>query len=67
MDEQERKHALRRTRKIIEVAQILGMGKNKVYELVHSGKLRAKFIGRNILIPLEAIEEFLNARDHDER
>jgi len=50
----------RLTRKPEEAAPILGVGRNGVYALIRSGQLRSIKVGRKILIPLSAIEEFLN-------
>lgn len=50
----------RLTRKPEEAAPMLGVGRNGVYELIRSGQLRCIKVGRKILIPLSAIEEFLN-------
>lgn len=50
----------RLTRKPEEAAPILGIGRNGVYELIRTGQLRSIKVGRKILIPLAAIEEFLN-------
>jgi excisionase family DNA binding protein len=49
----------RRTRKPEEVARILGVGRNQVYELIRKKQLRSVSIGRKLLIPLSAIDEFL--------
>ncbi|GGM22330.1 helix-turn-helix domain-containing protein [Deinococcus aerophilus] len=49
----------RRTRKPEEVAQILGVGRNGVYELIRARQLRCILVGRKILVPLTAIDEFL--------
>lgn len=49
----------RLTRKPEEAGQILGIGRNGVYELLRNNKLRSIKVGRKILIPLSAIEEFL--------
>ncbi|KEF34105.1 excisionase [Deinococcus sp. RL] len=43
-----------------EAVSMLGMGRNSVYALIRSGRLRSIKVGRKILIPLSAIEEFLN-------
>ncbi|MEF2278786.1 helix-turn-helix domain-containing protein [Deinococcus sp. YIM 134068] len=48
------------TRKPEEVAPLLGVGRNGVYDLIRTGQLRSIRVGRKILIPLSAIEEFLN-------
>ena len=39
---------------------MLGVGRNGVYDLIRSGQLRSIRVGRKILIPLTAIEDFLN-------
>ena len=49
----------RLTRRPEEVGRILGIGRNTVYELIRTGQLRSISIGRKILIPLAAIDEFL--------
>lgn len=50
----------RLTRKPEEAAPMLGVGRNGVYDLIRSGQLRSIRVGRKILIPLTAIEEFLS-------
>lgn len=52
----------RTTRKPEEVALILGIGRNNIYEVIRSGQLRSIRVGRKILIPLSAIDEFLNGQ-----
>ncbi|ADY26627.1 DNA binding domain protein, excisionase family [Deinococcus proteolyticus MRP] len=49
----------RRTRRPEEVSRILGIGRNTVYELIRTGQLRSISVGRKILIPLTAIDDFL--------
>ena len=49
----------RRTRKPEEVGKILGIGRNQVYELIRTRELRSLSIGRKLLVPLAAIDEFL--------
>lgn len=43
-----------------EVIEILGLGKNMVYELLNSGKLHGVRIGRNWRITKQALSTFLN-------
>ena len=43
-----------------EAAPMLGIGRNGIYALLRTGALRSIRIGRKILIPSSAIEEFLN-------
>ena len=49
----------RRTRKPEEVGKILGIGRNQVYELIRTRELRSLSVGRKLLVPLAAIDEFL--------
>ncbi|MCX7746015.1 MAG: helix-turn-helix domain-containing protein [Clostridia bacterium] len=43
-----------------ETATLLGMGMNKVYELLALGAIPAKKLGRKYLIPKHALEQWLN-------
>ena len=43
-----------------ETAKLLGIGMNKIYELLISGQIPAKRIGRKYLIPRLALERWLN-------
>ncbi len=52
----------RRTRKPEEVAQILGIGRNAVYELIRTRQLHSIAVGRKLLVPLSAIDVFLTAQ-----
>lgn len=52
----------RRTYNVPEAARILGVGRNGIYELVRSGRLRALRLGaegHRIVIPRDAIDELL--------
>jgi excisionase family DNA binding protein len=54
----------RRTYTVKEAAAVLGIGRNAVYELVHSGQLgvlRLGAQGHRMLIPKDAIECLLAA------
>ena len=44
-----------------EAAALLRIGRGSAYALVRSGRLRSIKIGRHILIPASAIEDFLRA------
>ena len=44
-----------------EAAELLRIGRGSAYELGRIGRLRAVKIGRRILIPSDAINEFLHA------
>lgn len=43
-----------------QVAQVLQLGKPRIYELVRSGKLRSLRIGRKIRVPKSALAELLD-------
>lgn len=43
-----------------QVAELLNIGRNTVYELVRSHQLRSVRIGRQIRIPRSALEDYLN-------
>ncbi len=49
----------RLTYSIEEAGQALGIGKDSVYELTRRGELRSVRVGRRILIPRAAVEEYL--------
>ena len=42
---------------------ILGIGRNTVYALVRSGRLRSIRVGRQVRIPKNALIEFLEGRE----
>jgi excisionase family DNA binding protein len=44
---------------IQEAAEILSLGRSKVYELVSTGRLPSVSIGRARRVPVEAITEFV--------
>ena len=44
-----------------EVAEMLGLCRPVVMELIHTGEIRSKKIDRNYLIPKDAVEEWLNS------
>lgn len=46
---------------VLEVAEILKIGRNTTYELVRSGQIKSIRIGRQIRIPKTALQNFLNA------
>lgn len=52
----------RKTYTIEEAAEVLGLGRNKVLELIAEKRLRTiPDIGKRVLIPVVAIDEFLAA------
>jgi excisionase family DNA binding protein len=52
----------RRTYTPKEAAQIVGIGRNKIYELIKLGVIRAVRVGSHIHIPHDAIDEFLGVK-----
>lgn len=49
----------KRTMKVTEAAEMLGISKGFVYNLVREGKIRSIKIGRRIIILVEEIETIL--------
>lgn len=47
-----------------ELMQLLGLGRNTVYALLRSGRLRSVKIGSRYLVTQEALHEFLNTDKH---
>ncbi len=47
-----------------DVAKILYIGKNRVYELLESGDLKGFRIGRVWKIPKEAVQEYILIQSH---
>ena len=43
-----------------EVLQMLPLGRSTIYDLVASGELRSRKVGKKIIIPKSAIEELLD-------
>ena len=50
---------IRLTFTVVEAATLLGIGRNSAYEAIKSGILPSVQIGRRILIPRAALEQFL--------
>jgi excisionase family DNA binding protein len=44
----------------VEVAEHLGIGRTKVFELMASGELESVAIGRSRRVPIEALEAFVD-------
>ncbi|ADQ04380.1 DNA binding domain protein, excisionase family [Caldicellulosiruptor owensensis OL] len=42
-----------------EAAKILSLGKTTVYELIRQNKIKCIYIGKKIIIPQKAIDEFI--------
>jgi len=43
-----------------EVAEILGIGRSKAYELCASNQLKVVRIGKSIRVPVEALHQWIN-------
>lgn len=43
-----------------ELSKVLGLGRTTTYKLLATGKIRSVKVGRRIIIPAEAIKEFLS-------
>jgi len=43
----------------MEVAAALGLGRGKVYQLIQQGRIRALSVGRRLIVPREAVIDFL--------
>jgi excisionase family DNA binding protein len=54
-------HVKALTMDVASAARALGLGRNLMYELVLSGRVRSLKIGRRRLIPVSALEEFLES------
>ena len=46
---------------IQEAAHLLGLGRNKFLDLIHAGKVRYVRVGRRIIVPRQALEDFLDS------
>ena len=47
---------------IDEAAETIGVGRGSAYELVRRGDLRTVRVGRRVLVPREAVRDFLGLR-----
>lgn len=47
------------TLRVEDLTAILDIGRNTAYELVRSGQIRSVRVGRQIRIPKDAVQEFL--------
>lgn len=43
-----------------ELAEFLGLGRTTTYRLIAEGKIRSVKVGKRLIIPAAAVEEFLN-------
>jgi excisionase family DNA binding protein len=51
------------TYSVPEAAQVLGVGKSTVYQLLQRGKLRSVTVGKRRLVPRAAVLEYLGLPD----
>ena len=54
----------RRVTTVEGAAQLLGLGRTTTYELVAKGSLRSFKVGARRLVPLTAIDEFVERESH---
>jgi excisionase family DNA binding protein len=52
--------------KVPEAARLLQIGRDRIYELVASGRLPALHFGRTIRIPRDALVRFIETEAHDQ-
>ena len=50
----------RRAYRVDEIAELLGISRSGAYKLVNGGYIRCIRVGKLILIPVDAFEEFMN-------
>ena len=48
--------------KPVEAASVLGIGRNRIFELIRTGELGSVKYGRTRLIPRDAINQFLKVK-----
>lgn len=46
----------------VEAAELIGVGRSKVYELIASGEIPSIRIGSSVRVPLESLREWIGAR-----
>ena len=46
---------------VADVQEVLGVGKNRVYEMLNDGTISSIRIGKNWKIPTEAVEAYLSS------
>lgn len=51
--------------KVTEAAKLLQLGRDRIYELVASGRLPALHFGRTIRIPRDALAQFVETEARD--
>ena len=53
-------NVIRRTYRVDEVAEMLGVARATAYNLIRDGYIRSIRAGRLVLVPVEAVDEFLS-------
>ena len=48
---------------VMDLAEVLQIGRNSAYQLVNSGRIRVIRVGKCIRIPQSALLEYLNSHD----
>ena len=43
-----------------EVAEMVGLGRSKLYELIASGQIQTVRIGRSVRVPVDALRTFMD-------
>ena len=51
------------TLRVEELMPIFGVGRNTAYELVRSGQIRSIRVGRQLRVPKDAVQDFLNRQN----
>jgi excisionase family DNA binding protein len=54
----------RETLTVDEAAKVLGIGRNKAYEAVHTGDIPSLRFGNRIVIPRKSIDDVLNSTNY---
>lgn len=52
--------------KVTEAAKLLQLGRDRIYELIASGRLPALHFGRTIRIPRDALPRFIEAESREQ-
>lgn len=60
---EDRKHPETFTYNVPQAAKAIGIGQTMCWRLIASGELRARRIGRRVVITAEAIEKFLDGEE----
>jgi len=48
--------------KPVEVAEMLGIAKSRIYEMLAKGELPSLRIGRSVRVPVNALQKWIEAR-----